>query len=93
MIIKNFKWALQRRKYRIKKIRIASIFEIAIALNLIQLKLNPEIEYYIQAKMKSGKTAVYKYSDCESAWGTDWCWYIFSFHHWLEDGEFYPTYC
>lgn len=93
MKIKNIKWALQRRKYKIKEIRIASIFRIAIDLKLFRLKLNPENEFYIQAKMKSGKTAIYKYIACQSAWGTDWCWYIFSFHHWLEENEFYPIYC
>lgn len=83
----KFKHWLQRRRAKVVSIRISPIYEIYYKLGC------PGYDSLIQAKMKSGETAIYKCTDTEYAGSAGWSDLIFTFDHWLEEGESYPVYC
>lgn len=78
---------LQRRISKVVAIRVLPIYEIYNKIG------RPDYGSLIQAKMKSGKTVVYKCTDTEYTGSAGWSDLIFTFDHWLEEGESYPVYC
>lgn len=83
----KFKHWFQKRRAKVVSIRISPIYKVHAKLGY------PDFGSMIQAKMISGKIAVYKCTQTEYAGSTDWRWLIFTFDHWLEEGESYPVYC
>ena len=90
-IIKNFKALFYKKEAlpKIKPLEIASIHNVYGKIGYPK-----KIGTKIQAKMRSGKIAVYELTDIEHAWNVDWSWYNFSFSHYKRDKECdYPKYC